>query len=261
VALPALLALIIFAPTVVFSAVIAVLAFWGLFEIGEMVGARGWCWVLLALAGGVPSIAPILRGQPLSAGWVPCLIVFSLMMMLVGQVAMGGLDNAPNGALLALLGAVWVGMFFPYFALLHNGISGIRLVILMVLLVFASDSGAYFAGRLAGRIKLMPQVSPHKTVEGALGGLAASVAVAVILRHLLLPQASPGAVAILALAVAILAQAGDLANSAFKRVAGVKDSGWIFPGHGGLLDRTCSLVFPAVLTYYFLPLMRLGRGL
>jgi phosphatidate cytidylyltransferase len=72
----------------------------------------------------------------------------------------------------------------------------------------------------------------------------------VILRSSLAPWLTPVSDSLQALAVGILAQAGDLANSAFKRVAGVKDSGWIFPGHGGLLDRASSLVFPAVLTYY-----------
>ena len=96
----------------------------------------------------------------------------------------------------------------------------------------------------------MPQVSPHKTVEGALGGLAAALIIALILRSSLVPWLSLVSVTFFGLGVGVLAQAGDLANSAFKRVAGVKDSGWIFPGHGGLLDRACSLVFPAVLTYY-----------
>jgi phosphatidate cytidylyltransferase len=141
-------------------------------------------------------------------------------------------------------------MFFPYFALLRNRPRGVPVIILMLLIAFATDSGAYFIGRFAGRIKLMPWVSPHKTAEGALGGLAGALIAGLILRGSLAPWLSPVAITLLSLAVGILAQAGDLANSAFKRVAGVKDSGWIFPGHGGLLDRACSLVFPAVLTYY-----------
>jgi len=118
--------------------------------------------------------------------------------------------------------------------------------------VVASDSGAYFVGRALGRVKLLPRVSPHKTVEGALGGIAASIAVALLLRHPLTPWMPAMISAILGAAISLLAQVGDLANSAWKRLAGVKDSGWIFPGHGGLLDRTCSLVFPAVFSYYFL---------
>jgi phosphatidate cytidylyltransferase len=171
---------------------------------------------------------------------------------LIAQVSTGGIDRVPHGALLALLGALWVGVLFPYFALLRNQRYGVSVIILMLLLVVASDSGAYFVGRSAGRIKLIPRVSPNKTVEGAAGGIVGSLIVGIALRPVLAPCLSLAAVAMLAFGVAILAQIGDLANSAFKRVAGVKDSGWIFPGHGGLLDRSCSLVFPAVLTYYYL---------
>lgn len=250
VALPALLALIVFASPAAFTAIVALLAFWALFEIGEMAPFNEWRWLLIALAGGIPAFEMFLNGHALPAGWIICLIVFGVMMILVAQVGTGRIDCPASGAMLVVLGAAWVGMFFPYFALLRNRARGIPLIILMLLLAVASDSGAYFIGRFAGRIKLMPRVSPHKTVEGALGGLAAALIVGWILRGSLASWLSPVAVTLFSLAVGVLAQAGDLANSAFKRVAGVKDSGWIFPGHGGLLDRSCSLVFPAVLTYY-----------
>jgi phosphatidate cytidylyltransferase len=248
--LPALLALIMLAPPFVFSVIITVFAFWGLFEIGEMINLDGWRWPLIALAGGIPTVEVFFTGHALPAGSIICSIIFALLMILVGQVGTGGADEAAGGALLAVLGAAWVGMFFPYFALLRNRNNGIPLVVLVLLLAAASDTAAYFIGRLAGKVKLMPRVSPNKTVEGAIGGLAASLIAGMILRASLVPRLSLVEIGALGLAVGILAQAGDLANSAFKRVAGVKDSGWIFPGHGGLLDRACSLVFPAVLTYY-----------
>ena len=108
----------------------------------------------------------------------------------------------------------------------------------MLLLVVASDTGAYFAGRSIGRIKLAPQVSPNKTVEGAMGGLLLAVAAG----WLLAAAAGAGVDARDALVVsaaigACRRSSAIWPNSAFKRVAGVKDSGWIFPGHGGLLDR------------------------
>jgi len=88
-------------------------------------------------------------------------------------------------------------------------------------------------------------------VEGAIGGLALSVVAGLLLRQPLAPQWSIGRTVALSVAIGMLAQLGDLAGSALKRSAGVKDSGWIFPGHGGLLDRTCSMVFATVLTYYW----------
>ncbi|HKV54125.1 MAG TPA: phosphatidate cytidylyltransferase [Candidatus Binataceae bacterium] len=252
VALPAVIALIVFAPAQLFSAAMVLLALWGLFEIGAMLKADRWQWLLIAIAGGIPAIAPLFYRGAVATGWLPCLIVFALMMVLVAQVGASGADSAPAGPLLAVLGAVWVGVLFPYFALLRNLGDGIRLTILMLLLVVACDTGAYLVGRSLGKIRLLPRVSPNKTVEGAAGGLAGAVIAAIVLRPFLASGWPLASAALLAIGVGILAQAGDLANSAFKRVAGVKDSGWIFPGHGGLLDRTCSLVFPAVLTYYYL---------
>jgi phosphatidate cytidylyltransferase len=245
-----LVALIVLVPPLAFTVVVAALALWALVEVGEMIAACQWRWPLIALAGGLPALGTLWSGRALPEGSLICLIVFSLMMILVAQVSLRGVDRSVGGALLVVLGAAWVGIFFPYFALLRNRTGGIPLVLLMLLLACASDSGAYFVGRSAGSTKLMPRVSPNKTVEGAVGGLAVAVVVGLILRSPLAPWLTPLAVSLFSLAVGVMAQAGDLANSAFKRLAGVKDSGWLFPGHGGLLDRACSLVFPAVLTYY-----------
>jgi phosphatidate cytidylyltransferase len=193
-----------------------------------------------------------LRNVAAPGAWIAALVVFVLMVGLIAPVGIHGPGGFPRGVLLAVIGAAWVGVLFPYFALLRNGPDGVAMVILMLLLVVASDSGAYFVGRFAGKIKLLPKVSPNKTVEGAIGGLAACVIAAMLLRRPLAPGLPRGALAALAIGIGVLAQIGDLANSAYKRIAGVKNSGWIFPGHGGLLDRTCSLVFAAVLTYYCL---------
>lgn len=250
IGLPALLAVITFASPAIFAGIVALLAFWALFEIAAMTRAGEWRWPLVALAGGVPSAEVLWSGHPLPGGVIVCLMLLALMMALVAQVGLAGTDFDGGSALLGVLGAAWVGMFFPYFALIRNRDGGIPIIVLMLLIAFASDTSAYFVGRFAGRIKLMPRVSPQKTIEGALGGLAAAVIGGAILAAILAPWMSIRSASALGLGVGILAQAGDLANSAFKRVAGVKDSGWIFPGHGGLLDRACSLVFPAVLTYY-----------
>jgi phosphatidate cytidylyltransferase len=250
IAFPILLALIGFAPPSIFTVVIALLASWSLIEIGEMTGLDDLRWLVLLLAGAIPAAEMLLSGQALPDGALICTIVFVLLMMLVIGVGVGEADHTSGGALLAVLGAAWVGTFFPYFALLRNRDRGSPVILMVLLLAFATDIGAYFVGRTAGRIKLMPRVSPHKTLEGAIAGLGSALIVGMILRTALVPWLSLVSVALLSFAVGILAQAGDLANSAFKRAAGVKDSGWIFPGHGGLLDRACSLVFPAVLTYY-----------
>ncbi len=254
VALPATIAIILFAPAAVFTAVIAILTAWGLYEIVAMTQARALETLLVAIVGGASAIVLLLSD---GGGMTPAaaIVVAILMLALVVRVGREGADQFErwrwSRSWLILLGALWVGVLFPYFALLRNHTGGVPIIILMLLLVVASDSGAYFAGRSMGRIKLLPRVSPNKTVEGAIGGLGACIVAAILLRPLLASQWSVGAAVIMAAAVGALAQFGDLAGSAFKRVAGVKDSGWIFPGHGGLLDRTCSLVFAAAFTYYY----------
>lgn len=249
VALPAVLAIVIYTPGWFFSAFIAVLGLWGLYEVATMTHSQGpFSMAILAMAGAAPLFVILVRGD--GAMWLVPVAVIAAMTALVVAVALRGPAAGPHGAILTALGAVYVGVLYPYFAMLRNLPGGIPIIILMLLLVVASDSGAYFAGSALGRLKLAPRVSPNKSVEGAIGGLVAAVVAGVVLRGWLAPQWSVAATAAIASAIAILAQTGDLAGSAFKRTAGVKDSGWIFPGHGGLIDRTCSLVFAAVFTYY-----------
>jgi phosphatidate cytidylyltransferase len=222
----------------------------GLYEVAAMTKARGSTLAILIALGTVASL-PILIHAFIYPLIVP-VVVTAGMIALTVRVGLYGAANVIVGPMLIALGALWVGVLFPYFALLRNAAGGIGAIILMILLVVASDSGAYFAGRSVGRLKLLPRVSPNKTVEGAIGGLAAVVIAVLILRPWLVPAWTTRSAIAIGFGIGVLAQAGDLANSAYKRVAGVKDSGALFPGHGGLMDRACSLVFAAVLTYYCL---------
>jgi phosphatidate cytidylyltransferase len=240
--------MVIFAPNHIFSAFIGLLAVWGLYEIHAMTNPNFMQTVLLVICGGSPALLLLVIGP---GPWMVPLLVIAAMIVLIVSVGKDGGENVPRGAFFIVLGALWVGVLFPYFALLRNARDGVPITVLMLLLVVAADSGAYFTGRYAGRIKLLPKVSPNKTVEGAVGGLGASLIVGLILHAPLAPSLSIPSICLLSLGVATLAELGDLGNSAYKRAAGVKDSGWIFPGHGGLLDRTCSLVFAVVLTYYY----------
>jgi phosphatidate cytidylyltransferase len=240
---------------------IGVLGAWGLYEVWEMMHPLSLASILALLIFGLLPLLWLLAGP--QEGFYPppypdahraliiMLAVLAVAMLNIGAIGVGGADSIPRGAMEVASGALYVGPLFPFFALLRNGPNGAELVVLMLLLVICADTGAYFVGRAIGRHKLAFKVSPGKTIEGAIGGILASIVGGLILRPLLLPQWAIGKMIFFAGLVAILAIIGDLANSAFKRVAGVKDSGWIFPGHGGLLDRTCSLVLAAILTYYY----------
>ena len=262
VALPTVLAAILFLPDWAFTLFILVLGLWGLYEVAEMTGGSRSRLLESFVIGIIFGLYPSTIGAG-DFSWILPTAAALLMLLLVVEVGYFGAEGAmlrwtasPSGLLdakrlLAATGAFYTGILFPYFALLRNSPWGIELVILMLLLVVCTDSGAYFVGRAVGRHKLAPKVSPGKTVEGGIGGIVASILVGLILRGWLVPQWSIAAMVGFASIIAVLAIVGDLMNSAFKRLAGVKDSGWIFPGHGGLLDRTCSLVLAGVLTYYY----------
>jgi phosphatidate cytidylyltransferase len=123
---------------------------------------------------------------------------------------------------------------------------------LLLTTIMTGDSAALFVGTAVGRHKMAPRISPGKTWEGLAGGLAGSVAGALVVRQVALRWLPLSHAVVLALLVALAGTAGDLAESLLKRWAGVKDSGALFPGHGGMLDRLDSLLMGAPVLYYYL---------
>jgi phosphatidate cytidylyltransferase len=249
VVLPPLIALIIFAPAWAISLFVGLCTAWGLYEVAAMAPAGPVAAPsILLLAGAFPAAVALAQMAVVpSAALAGAAVV--IMCGLIVWVDRGAAP--PARPLLIAIGALYVGALFPYFALLRNRVAGTKLLLLMLSAVVAGDSGAYFAGRAVGRIKLIPAVSPGKTVEGALAYIACGiVAVCALTRPLGVSWNTETAVGF-GILMSIVAQLGDLAESAFKRLAGVKDSGWLFPGHGGLLDRTDSLVFAAFFAYYY----------
>lgn len=119
---------------------------------------------------------------------------------------------------------------------------------------FASDTCAFFCGRAWGTKPLAPSISPGKTWQGAIGGGLATIVISIILKALLRLPADYWQIALLGCLTSIFAQLGDLAESLFKRNVGVKDSGRLLPGHGGILDRVDSLIFTGAIVYYWVTL-------
>ncbi len=126
-----------------------------------------------------------------------------------------------------------------------------KLLLFFFMVIFASDAGAYFAGKSLGKHKLVPKISPNKTWEGLIGGIIAAAAMAALCTWLFFPELPYKASIPLAAVMAVVGVFGDLAESAIKRGAGAKDAATILPGHGGLLDRLDSLLFNAPILYYF----------
>lgn len=179
--------------------------------------------------------------------WVIMALLLSATVVTKNRVT---LDQAA----LAFIGTLYVGFGFRYMidARLEHGLFW---TIFVFVLIWISDSGAYFSGRAFGRTKLWPSISPNKTVEGAVGGTLLTIAVAiafVVFGHESMPIWKAAAIGLL---VAISGMFGDLIQSAYKRIRDIKDSGNLLPGHGGVLDRCDSwiIVFPIIGLLGLLP--------
>ena len=151
-----------------------------------------------------------------------------------------------------LLGGFYVGYLVPFIILLFDRADGRAWVCWLLFVIMAGDSSGYFIGRRFGKKKLAPAISPGKTVEGAWGYLAGTIVIGLGGGTLLLSHMAWLEVLLLSLTVGVFGQLGDLFESSVKRAFAVKDSGNVLPGHGGLLDRLDSLIFPAVFTTTYL---------
>jgi len=254
VAIPALLALIFLAPA------------WGwglLVVIVSMLGLVEYLWLAFPARAGERVLGLVLGAAVIGAGMsapAPGPWVTASIALLIGggvmYVVLVRPDFERGFADLGLLtlGALYVGLLLPHFYWLRNLVHGPQWVTFVIAIGMAGDSGGYFVGHAFGRHKLIPRVSPGKTVEGALGIILGSLAAGAAAKLILLPERSWGEMMALAFTMAVIGQIGDLGESVMKRTFGAKESGWIFPGHGGVLDRIDSLLFPVTLVYYYLAL-------
>lgn len=176
-------------------------------------------------------------GQPLVSAGAIAVVGITIMMFGIVERSMtwlgGGVLYAglPGVAAVALRGSAETG----------TASTGLFAIAFVFVVVWATDSAAYFAGRRIGGPKLAPRISPKKTWSGAIGGALAALAVGTV-AGVLLADGEPLALGLVALALAVVSQAGDLGESAMKRHFGVKDSGRLIPGHGGIMDRVDGLV-------------------
>lgn len=268
-------------PLAALLAIVSALGAWEFFRIARASGLTPLDDIGVAIAGIIPLIvhARYLRlYDPDASIGIASLAMVSMLLLLALAIWTRGVAGKPLGAVAATVfgiaytgGALSYGYAIRYHdyafapAAMHVGSrtvevpSGGLLLLLPLLVTWASDIGAYAFGRTLGRNKLIPAVSPGKTVEGALGGLLVSVLVAwAFTAWILRPDAhlgfkwNPFGVIAFGALVSIAAQVGDLAESLLKREAQVKDSSHIIPGHGGILDRFDSLLFVMPISFVVL---------
>ena len=226
---------------------VIVLVFIGLFEFGQL-APKPVFWDVLWLFG--LSYPLLVFTRPLDDSG----IYWGLAMMLY-YLTRGTFAKRP--AILAnshhLLGVIYVSCLYTFIWLVRDTF-GFPWMMFAVIVTWVSDTGAYFIGSRFGRHKLAPIISPNKSIEGALGGLAASVVVGAAYSGLGFIAMHWVPAAVLGLGLSAAGQMGDLAESAVKREQAVKDSGSLLPGHGGILDRFDSLAFAVPVLYIFLHL-------
>ncbi len=186
------------------------------------------------------------------------LLALPLLSMFLVLLRLGDMQTAALRVAAGAFGPAYVGGGLVATALLRRdgGADGASFVVLALVLSWFSDAGAYFAGRFLGKHKLYEAVSPKKTIEGAVGGLLAGAAGAVVMQLFFLKSMPLTHALGLAVVAGALGQAGDLGESLLKRSVGVKDSGGIVPGHGGILDRVDALLVTSILLYFYILLFR-----
>jgi phosphatidate cytidylyltransferase len=248
------LAALLWAPVWLFFLLLVpfgLLALWEYLELVARTGSAPPRWPVYAVALGVWAVAAWFPQHLMPA--VIGGVLLLLLSALGRRQATAEILPASAASAFALL---YIGVPFAFLLDLFAW-HGYRIVLCLFLLVWAGDTAAYFVGRALGRHKLAPVLSPGKTVEGTAASLAATVA----LGYWLLPAwfgVGAAHAFLLPVIVNVAAQLGDLAESALKRSAGVKDSSTLLPGHGGVLDRVDSLLFAAPALWYYWNLLVRG---
>lgn len=161
-------------------------------------------------------------------------------------------EGAIEDISVTFLGIYYVALLFAFQVAIRMGADGKYWLVFMYLVIWASDTGAYYAGTNLGKHKLYPKISPQKSVEGLIGAVLAAVAVAHLCRVWFLPVLTAKEATVLGFILVLAGTLGDFVESLLKRSAGVKDSGTIIPGHGGVLDRMDSMLFAAPVLFYYL---------
>ena len=175
--------------------------------------------------------------------------VMTVLILNLLRIRKQGLDMSHAGRV--ILGILYIPLLMAHFILIRQTQSGVLWIFFILVMAFAGDTAAYYIGRRFGKRKLLPEVSPGKTVEGTIGLVAGSIAGCLLFKLFFFPMLPVAHAAVLGLVGSVTGQLGDLCESALKRAAGVKDSGTLLPGHGGILDRLDCLMFITPFVYYY----------
>jgi len=249
VLVPLLYAVIRYSPPLAFSGVVVLAGGLALFEFYRLCfGARSHSWLIGI---GLTGFAALILGTHRPDIIVPTLLATLVCIISVPLLRRSPLEQSLRDGAITLFGVLYLGLTLGTLSMTRLLPLGEWLIFFLLLVTWASDTGAYLVGTLYGRHRLAPTISPKKTVEGLVGGLIAAIIAGYAARWWFLPDLSGLDCLILATLLTITGLWGDLTESAMKRSVGMKDSGGILPGHGGMLDRLDSLLFTAPVFYYY----------
>ena len=250
IVVPILFGIIAYGGKEAFAVLIAVASLVGMYEYNRMAFEKGFSiekmeTLIVAL---LILLAAFYTNLPL----ILAVLTFAVMTVLILnllRIKKHGLDMSYAGRV--ILGILYIPLLMAHFILIHRTQSGVLWIFFILVMAFSGDTAAYYIGRRIGKRKLLPEISPGKTVEGTIGLVVGSVAGCLVFKLFFFPMLSIAHAAVLGLVGSITGQLGDLSESALKRAAGVKDSGKLLPGHGGILDRLDCLMFITPFVYYY----------
>lgn len=256
--LPPLFFLVKFGTPFHFFLVLSVAIATGLHEFYTMAEAKGLKPVrALGVAGGLGLSFTSFYGDGGTIAAIPALLMMVTLLALL--LIVRDLKEAVERAAVTYFGTFYIGGLLSFPILLRKLPEGEGYILSLLLITWAGDTGALYVGKLLGRRKLYPAVSPNKSVEGLLGGLASSLLASLLAHRWLLQDLGHGFFQSLGLGLflGLLGQLGDLSESMLKRSMGAKDSGRLIPGHGGIMDVMDSVLFAGPAFYVYL---RITRG-
>jgi phosphatidate cytidylyltransferase len=249
VLLPLLILFTLKASPFQFSWLMFILALLGLDEFYKMALPARRPEGLLAALLGACTIFMVFATNPLFP--LMSLTVLVLGFCLIELFRLKEIRTAAGDTALLLMGFLYVPLLISHLVMIRLLPHGVSWLFLIMVIVMCGDSAAYYVGSTLGKRKLYPEVSPKKSVEGSIGGLAGSIAGAFASKFIYFPELRIADCVAAALLLGVLGQLGDLFESLIKRSCGVKDSGTIFPGHGGVLDRLDSILFAGPAAFYY----------
>lgn len=228
------------------------IALWEFYELSERMGSRAPAWLLFPLG-----LFFAFSGTVLKNVDVTLVLALALVGGLAAFLFVPGRRAGLSRWAMGMAGALYVGMPFNFYLLLYTSRPhGLEWTLFTILAVIASDAAALLVGSRIGRHPFFANISPNKTLEGAIAGVVASVIVMVVGVSGVIGISPLHAIA-LGVLVGTSAEVGDLVESQMKRIADVKDSSRLIPGHGGVLDRLDSILFPPILVWFYVLLFHL----